>query len=434
MSIKAGKVSTGIFAKWKALRKSSGVQEAFWMFAEQALGMITAFAASAIVTRAIGPINIGIINYAAALAALLSPLAMLGLEQTVIRWFAEQKYPEASLLRIASRLLWVSNGVSALGLAMWGSWQFHGGSQNFALICAAVAMLANVSQSYVWLLRSRTLYKSIVKPRFVLNLAFQLTRVTIALSGSSLSFLLILGVVEAWTNALMVRHFARSNVSLDFETGDLLPKSVIGDLLKSSWPIIMTNLGIMVYMKIDVVMIQAMLDLRHVGIYSVASKLSEVWNCVPMIIGQITFPIFIRMRSRDFRRYQRAYRRVLLGLILLAIFVAVGAHFTSDLVVRLIYGNGFAEAALPLSIHIWSAIPVFAGVMISNQYLIADKSRMLVIGCFVGACSNIILNLLLIPRMGVAGAAMATAFSYALSVAVPLIFMRDCRMSAWARI
>jgi O-antigen/teichoic acid export membrane protein len=88
----------------------------------------------------------------------------------------------------------------------------------------------------------------------------------------------------------------------------------------------------------------------------------------------------------------------------------------SDRIVALLYGTQYSGSAEVLRIYAWATIPVFLG-MASERYLIASgHSGVALIRTVVGFATNVSLNLLLIPRMGAAGAAWATAASYFVSV------------------
>ncbi|MBU1874757.1 polysaccharide biosynthesis C-terminal domain-containing protein, partial [bacterium] len=69
-------------------------------------------------------------------------------------------------------------------------------------------------------------------------------------------------------------------------------------------------------------------------------------------------------------------------------------------------------ASLVLTIYIWAGVPVFLGTA-NSQYLIAENyTRISLVRTISGMVLNIVLNIILIPRMGVIGAAVATVVSY----------------------
>ena len=93
----------------------------------------------------------------------------------------------------------------------------------------------------------------------------------------------------------------------------------------------------------------------------------------------------------------------------------VPALLGSSLLVHLLFGPSYAAAAPILAVHVWAAPFVFLGVA-QNPWNINEGLAVLSFRrAAIGAASNVVLNLLLIPRFGGLGAAVATVVSYALA-------------------
>ncbi len=79
------------------------------------------------------------------------------------------------------------------------------------------------------------------------------------------------------------------------------------------------------------------------------------------------------------------------------------------------YGIAYKQAGPILAIHIWASIFVFLGVS-SGKWFLAENRLMLTLQrSLLGAITNILLNYLLIPKHGIAGAAFATVVSYSIT-------------------
>ena len=98
-------------------------------------------------------------------------------------------------------------------------------------------------------------------------------------------------------------------------------------------------------------------------------------------------------------------------------------------IVSILFGNEFREAAPVLAIHLWASIAVFLGVASSQYLLIEQLQKISFYRTLIGLICNIFLNLILIPRMGAKGAAIATVVSYFVSV-FGLIFFKSTRAHA----
>ena len=84
----------------------------------------------------------------------------------------------------------------------------------------------------------------------------------------------------------------------------------------------------------------------------------------------------------------------------------------SNLIIDILYGDQYKDAAIILAIHIWTSIFVFLGVGSSNFFIIENLQIKTFIRTAMGAVINIILNLILIPKFLAIGAAVATLISH----------------------
>jgi O-antigen/teichoic acid export membrane protein len=169
---------------------------------------------------------------------------------------------------------------------------------------------------------------------------------------------------------------------------------------------------IALYMKIDQIMLQNMVGIEEAGAYATVAQLSEAWNFIPMIIVSSLFPAILNAKRDDDKRYQTRLQELYDLMVYLSVPAAVLIAFIAPWIYTL-YKPEYASAAPVLSVHIWSGVFVFLGVA-SGQYLIVENyNKFTFIRTGFGAIVNIVLNLLLIPRMGMMGAAIATLIAYA---------------------
>jgi len=183
-------------------------------------------------------------------------------------------------------------------------------------------------------------------------------------------------------------------------------------LFKYSWPLMLSGIMVALYMKIDQLMLQNMYSVKEAGAYQTVSSLSEAWNFIPAVIVTSLFPAILNAKRDDAARYRKRIQHLYDLMVYLSLPVALVMTFASPLIYKL-YKPEYAYAAPTLSVHIWSGVFVFLGAA-SSQYLIAENfNKLTFIRTGFGAIVNIVLNLILIPHMGMMGAAIATLAAYA---------------------
>jgi O-antigen/teichoic acid export membrane protein len=183
-------------------------------------------------------------------------------------------------------------------------------------------------------------------------------------------------------------------------------------LLKYSWPLIISGIMVSLYMKIDAIMLQNMAGVKEAGAYATVAQFSEAWNFIPAVIVTSLFPAILNAKRDDVTRYKKRIQHLYDLMVYLSLPVAVIITFASPLIYKLLTPE-YAYAAPVLSVHIWSGVFVFLGAA-SSQYLIAENfNKLTFVRTGFGAIVNIVLNLILIPQMGMMGAAVATLIAYA---------------------
>lgn len=185
-------------------------------------------------------------------------------------------------------------------------------------------------------------------------------------------------------------------------------------LLSLSWPLIISGIMVSIYMRIDQIMLKQMLGERGIaeaGAYNTVVMFSEALNFVPVAILSSLFPAILNAKRDDSVRYQKRLQNLYDLMVWLSFGFAIFITFASPLIYKL-YKPEFMNAAPVLAVHVWGSVFVFLGVA-SGQYLIAENyGHLSFIRTGIGAIINIILNIILIPNMGMMGTAIATVTAY----------------------
>jgi PST family polysaccharide transporter len=188
-------------------------------------------------------------------------------------------------------------------------------------------------------------------------------------------------------------------------------------LLKESWPLILSGLAVIVYVKIDQIMLGQMLGDKAVGLYSAATRISEVWYFIPTtIVASVAPAIYAAKKEASEATYYRQIEKLFRLLSLSSITIAVPMSFLSTTIITMLFGNSYAPAGPILAIHIWSALFIFIGVAASPWFIAEGLTQLSFQKNLFGAMTNVLLNLILIPIYDGVGASIATVISYGVSI------------------
>jgi len=177
----------------------------------------------------------------------------------------------------------------------------------------------------------------------------------------------------------------------------------------------LSSIAVMIYMKIDQIMIGQMLGNDAVGIYSAAVRISEIWYFIATAVAASVLPTILEAKKNNEAQYRLRLQALFDLMTWIAIIVALPVTFFAMPLVTMLFGAEYSEAGGVLAIHVWATVFVFLGVAGGNWFLAENQQLISLQRTALGAVVNVLLNILLIPMMGVVGAAWATLIAYAVA-------------------
>jgi len=384
-----------------------------WVIAEQMLRMLAALLVGIWVARYLGPAQFGLFSYAVAFASLFDSIAKLGLDSIVVRNLVgppEQRdayMGTAFWLKLVGALLMLG----AIGIAM----QFTSSDTTTKLYIFIIASgsLFQALEVVDFYFQSKVLSKFVSICKLTQLVISSLLKIYLILVQAELFWFVLVSLIDQATLAITLYWAYRSqNIGSSLACFD---GGIAKKLLLDSWPLVLSGLVVMIYMRIDQIMIKEMLGEKEVGIYSAAIRLSEVWYFVPVLITNSLFPSLINAKKINGDLYLSRLRKLLTFLIWTSILVAALTTLLSQWIVASLYGNAYQEAGQILMIHTWGGVFVAIGVASGVWFVIENIQRYAFYRTGAGALLNILLNFALIPTYGISGAAIATVISQSMA-------------------
>ncbi len=359
------------------------------------------------VARYLGPEQFGLFSFASAFVGMFGAVAGLGLQSIVVRDIVRDPACKDETLGTAA-VLQLLGGLLAYGCVLGAIFMLRP-EDTFAQLLVAILssiMLFRFSDVALYWFESQVLSKYIVWVQNGCFLIFAVIKVGLILSHAPLLAFAWATAAEALIVAVLIFLMLglRGPNLQQLRFSFLRAKKLLAD----SWPLLLSGMAIMVYMKIDQIMLGQMLGDDAVGIYSAAVRISEVWYFIPMMIVASVFPAILEAKKRDEAQYLQRLQRLYDLMVWLSVAIALPMTFLSTPIVVALFGSAYAESGPVLAIHIWASVFVFLGVA-SNQWFVAENSQILGLQrTLLGLIVNIILNFIFIPWFGVIGAAVAT--------------------------
>lgn len=188
------------------------------------------------------------------------------------------------------------------------------------------------------------------------------------------------------------------------------------------------SIGLFLHQRADVVMLGWWTSTSAVGLYSIAARLAEETWVISLSAAVILFPAVSRGdRDHQMELTPRVCRITLWATAAISLVVAVPA----ERVISLLFSDSFAEASGVLRILLIGTISMSGSRILQNDLAGRGRPELGAYSVIISGAVNIALNLIVIPRFEVVGAAWSTAFSYSLMLALSIMYYRrlsGCRV------
>jgi len=198
-----------------------------------------------------------------------------------------------------------------------------------------------------------------------------------------------------------------------------LNKNLLKDFFSYGIKVYFGNILSFLHYRIDMFMLNIFLNSIAVGFYSVAVVLSEKIWLISGSAGTVLFPqVSSETNKRNLNKFTPLVcRNVLFVTILFAVFLFVIGRW---LIISL-YSEQFSDAVLPFQILLIGAVTISGWRILANDLYGRGKPLLNSYITAVSVVTNIILNIILIPRSGITGAAWATSISYTIALILVVI-------------
>lgn len=183
------------------------------------------------------------------------------------------------------------------------------------------------------------------------------------------------------------------------------------------------TLAATLHMRVDQYMIAAMLDPSQLAQYGIAVKMAEFLLKIPDATGTALFPRLAGASEKDAHHATARVCRLTLGL---AFFCWLGCALAGPVIVRVLFGTQYLAAILPMEVMLPGIVTMSLYHILSRNFTSRNKQQVNLLSALTALSVNAGLNWILIPRMGITGAAISTCVSYSLAAFVLLaVFVRE---------
>lgn len=185
----------------------------------------------------------------------------------------------------------------------------------------------------------------------------------------------------------------------------------IKKILTRSWPIAISMMFNLIYLKADTLILSFSHPQTEVGLYGAAYRVIEVISAVPVMFMGIILPFLTYHWNANKIEFKNYFQNTFDAMALMGLPIAAGGIMVATPLMRAFTGSAFAPSGAYLQILLLALLAIFFGALSGHTIVAINKQRVMVWGYVIDALISFILYLVLIPPFGAQAAAWVTVFS-----------------------
>lgn len=373
------------------------------------LALALTFAAGVITARLLGPAARGQLAVMIAIPSLIAALGLLGADSANLYFAGRSGEAHATVVRFAV-IHAAAAALAALGVVLVGvAWEPARLGLELPLLVAAAAlapvlvfgMLVGAAEA------GRRRAPRVAGITALAGGVWLAAAGAVALAGLDGVVPLFAGFAVAQLAlviALLATSWPRSWRADAVSPGTYLRYALTANL---------SGVVLLVLLRLDVPLIQVMAGSREVGLYAIALPMAESLLLISTVVGLVLLPDSASGRV-DHRRAVTIAQLATAASGLAAVVLAVAA----PAIVVILFGDAYAES-VPI---LWALLPglvlLTAGRTLQVHLMANRAFSAPTAGAAAALVVCLLLELILIPRLGAMGAAIASSVSYAVFAAI----------------
>lgn len=377
-----------------------------WAMLGKAVSMIGVLFVGILVGRYLGPEKYGLMNYVISFVALFEILSEFGLGHIEVRELAKEPEARDAIMGTCFSLR-MAFAVLAY-LLLWG----------VVAVTENDAYTRNVIGAYGLCLFAfpfnvvRNYFTSIVKNEYVVKsqiartLLGALIKIVLLWRKMSLTWFVLAAGFDFYLLAAGYAQAYRSQVGR-FRDWRFDSRRV-PFLVAESFPLLLSGAAVIVYQRIDQVMIKHLVSKEGVGYFATAGMFLNVVLFLPTVFVQTVSPLLVQLRKTDVSAYRKKAEEMTGGVTWLSVLMALAVALAAPWMIGWTYGPKYAAAVPILQVLIWKTVGMALSTSAGYLIIIEGIQKWAVIRNVLGCMVCVGLNWVVLPRWGVLGAAWVT--------------------------
>ena len=395
--------------------KNLAIKNIIWLNIGQIISYINTLILSTWIIRHFGPLEYGKYGYALTIVNTIGIFVGLGISKPFIRELIVEKESRNKLIESCT-FIYLVTGILGYLATIYLACINTNRDISILLAVAGTSLLLKTTDVYINLFQLDLMVQKFVRAKSIgllVGTAIKIGSIYQNMPIISIAFADIVGLVIA----VSVMEYQHKIIRRLFNTNSGI-KNIVRSarmLTRKGLPLLIATTVVPLNMKIDTILINQLMGVEKVGIYMAAIKIPLLITPLLATIDQAILPISIeKVKNKESIIYvlNKANSFIIYATLGISLIFSTG----SEIVINKIFGMDYRESTNVLAIIIF-IILIGSIVKLHTQYcILSNKSNCIFFRQIFVLALNYGLNILLIPRLGLLGAASGTLIATTLGI------------------
>lgn len=399
-------------------------KNATWIIACRIVQSVFALVINMLTARFLGPSNFGLITYAASLVAFVVPIMNLGLSNILVQEIVNNPDREGKTLGTSMFLCLLSSFACIIGVTSFAIIANHDEPVTI-LVCLLYSL--NLIFQALELIRYWFQAKYLSKYTSIVSLCAYLIvsayKVFLLITAKNVYWFAISNAFDyaiiAICCIIIYHKLDGQKLSFSWELGK--------QLFSRSKHYILSGMMVTIFAQTDKIMIKLMIDEAATGYYGAAVATAGLTSFVFTAIIDSFRPSIFEGQKNSNSVFEHRLTLLYSIVIYVSLLQSILMTTLSWVIIQILYGAAYTPSSRPLQIVVWYTTFSYIGAVRDIWILAHNKQHLLWKINLSGAIANILINAILIPILGIYGAAVASLLTQFFTNVVIGYIIKDIR-------
>lgn len=396
------------------------ISNVIWLFSEKILTIVGGLLITIYTARYLGPENIGILNYALAVGALVVPIAQLGSQSLIYDRTAKSQRQGAKLIKASQSIRRTIFILLSIILIIFEYFSNDNKEQVVIIIAVLFSYYFTSMDSYKPFFDANLKSKSNVIATQVGLILSQLLRVGLIAISSSLCYFSLPYIVLTMFPYFIKKYIFQNDTS-DIKLRERDKSKYKEYSIKAGVPLVVSALSVTIYTKVGQIMLESHTGSYDVGIYSAAITLGQSWVFVPLTLVTVLLSKVIKEKKDR----ESGFGFIYLFSTVVSLFFLLCVNLYETTIIQYTFGPEFLEVEKILGIITVNSFFVVWGTIGYRVIINSGGYDYLMKKMVIMTVFNVVMSYYCIAHYGLVGAAYSALITEFVSSTVGNYFYKN---------